>query len=105
MRLVVNENLADKQFVHRMLVSNQVREYIKRSAKGTSPTMKKISQGVVMRIPFPTKLSLSEQRRIVAYIDELQTKVSALAQLQAETAEELNALLPSVLDKAFKGKL
>ena len=32
-------------------------------------------------------------------------KVNALRELQAETQEELDALLPSVLDKAFKGEL
>ncbi len=45
------------------------------------------------------------QRRIVAHLDDLQTKVDALKGLQAETAVELDALLPSVLDKAFKGEL
>ncbi len=49
--------------------------------------------------------SLSEQQRIVAYLDDLQAKVDSLKQLQAETAAELDALLPSVLDRAFKGKL
>jgi type I restriction enzyme S subunit len=48
---------------------------------------------------------LPEQRRIVAYLDSLQAKVDALKALQAETQAELNALLPSVLDKAFKGEL
>jgi type I restriction enzyme S subunit len=46
-----------------------------------------------------------EQRRIVAYLDNLQTKVNALRRLQAETAAELDALLPSILDKAFRGEL
>ncbi len=49
--------------------------------------------------------SLSEQSRIVAYLDGLQAKVDALKRLQDETAAELNAMLPSVLDKAFKGEL
>jgi len=31
--------------------------------------------------------------------------VDALRQLQAESAAELDALLPSVLDQAFKGEL
>jgi hypothetical protein len=31
--------------------------------------------------------------------------VGALKRLQAETAAELDALLPSILDKAFKGEL
>ena len=53
-------------------------------------------------LPIPP---LPEQRRIVAYLDSLQAKVDALKKLQAETAAELAALLPSVLDKAFKGEL
>ncbi len=53
---------------------------------------------------------IAEQRviapgRIVAYLDGLQAKVDALKQLQAQTRMELDALLPSVLDKAFKGEL
>jgi len=31
--------------------------------------------------------------------------VDALKQLQAQTQRELDALLPSVLDRAFKGEL
>ena len=48
---------------------------------------------------------LDEQQRIVAYLDGLQAKVNALRELQSKTREELDALLPSVLDKAFKGEL
>lgn len=35
----------------------------------------------------------------------LQTKVNALWELQSTGGEELSALLPSVLDRAFKGEL
>jgi type I restriction enzyme, S subunit len=48
---------------------------------------------------------LNEQRRIVAYMDGLQAKVNALRELQAESGKELSALMPSILDKAFKGEL
>ena len=48
---------------------------------------------------------LPEKHRIVAYLDNLQAKVETLKRLQAETATELDALLPSILDKAFKGEL
>jgi type I restriction enzyme S subunit len=48
---------------------------------------------------------LVEQRRIVAYLDDLQAKVDAIKKLQEQTAAELGALLPSILDKAFKGEL
>ncbi len=105
MRLVVDGNRADIGFVHRWLQTNVVRDYIRRNAKGTSPTMKKINHGTVMNIPFPVGLSLCAQRRIISTLESLQVKVDALKQLQAETAAELDALLPSVLDKAFRGHL
>ncbi len=35
--------------------------------------------------------------------DDMQT--ASLRELQSQTGEELDALLPSVLDKAFKGEL
>jgi type I restriction enzyme, S subunit len=53
---------------------------------------------------FPLR-PLPEQERIVAHLDRVTAKVDALKQLQAETAAELDALLPSVLDKAFRGEL
>lgn len=46
---------------------------------------------------------LNDQHRILAYLNKLQNKVDALKQLQKQTATELDALLPSIFDKAFKG--
>jgi type I restriction enzyme S subunit len=56
------------------------------------------------RVPVPLP-SLPEQRRIVAYLDDLQARVDAVRQWQAETRAELDGLLPSILDKAFQGEL
>jgi type I restriction enzyme S subunit len=67
--------------------------------------MKKIAQGDVQEIPFPRALTLDSQRTIVEKLRRLQDQMDALSQLQAETAAELDALLPSILDKAFKGEL
>jgi len=55
-----------------------------------------------LNVPLPP---LEEQRRLVAYLDGLQAQVSALRAVQAETERELSALMPSVLDRAFKGEL
>ena len=55
-----------------------------------------------MEVPIPP---IPEQRRIVGYLDGLAGQVAALARLQSETAAALDALLPSILDKAFKGEL
>jgi len=65
---------------------------------------KNINLEILSMLPIPN-LQTSEQRRIVAYLDDLQAKVDALKQLQAETQAELDSLLPSILDKAFKGEL
>ena len=54
-------------------------------------------------VRFP--MSETDQRRIVAYLDGLQAKVDELRRLQAETQKELNALMPSILAKAFAGEL
>jgi type I restriction enzyme, S subunit len=42
---------------------------------------------------------------IIVYLDDLQMKVDAVKQQQSQTSAELDALLPSILDKAFKGEL
>jgi type I restriction enzyme, S subunit len=42
---------------------------------------------------------------MLAYLYDFQAMVNALRELQSQTGEELDALLPSVLDKAFKGEL
>jgi type I restriction enzyme S subunit len=55
-----------------------------------------------LRLPIPP---IHKQRRIVAYLDDLQAKINKLKELQHQTAAELDALLPSILDKAFKAQL
>ena len=45
------------------------------------------------------------ERRIVAYLDTVPARLTSLRALQCQTQEELDALLPSVLDRAFKGEL
>lgn len=55
-----------------------------------------------MTIPLP---GAYEQRRVVAHLDDLHARVDTLKRLQSETAAELDALLPAVLDRAFRGEL
>jgi type I restriction enzyme S subunit len=49
--------------------------------------------------------SVNEQARIVENLDALQAKLEAVKTLQTETAAELDAMLPAILDKAFRGEL
>jgi type I restriction enzyme S subunit len=48
---------------------------------------------------------MEQQVKIVAALDALQSKLDSVKALQAETAVELDAMLPAILDKAFKGGL
>lgn len=100
----VGDVIYNKRFVHLWLRSPIARDHVRRNAKGTSPSMKKISQGVVMAIPFPT-LSLSDQQQILERIDLLSEKVKRMTESQLETASDLNAVMPSILDRAFTGDL
>ena len=58
----------------------------------------------VVRLPVP-QLLLEEQHRIVKTMEQLRSRLQLVKQAQAETAAELGALLPSILDRAFKGEL
>jgi hypothetical protein len=42
---------------------------------------------------------------MMAYRDSVQARLAAVREVQSATGEELSALLPSVLDRAFKGEL
>ncbi|MBI5840767.1 MAG: hypothetical protein HZB19_11760 [Chloroflexi bacterium] len=56
-----------------------------------------------MKLP-DLQIMTNGQRRIVAYFDSVQARLASLRELQSETQEELDALLPSVLDRAFMGE-
>ncbi|MFM9963055.1 MAG: restriction endonuclease subunit S [Planctomycetaceae bacterium] len=73
-------------------------------AEATQTTQPNINLGNLQRLKVRVP-PLAEQRRIVAELDTLQAEVDALKRLQAETAAELDALLPAILDLAFKGEL
>jgi type I restriction enzyme, S subunit len=57
---------------------------------------------LAFKIPVP---SISAQKRVIAELDALQSNFAAVKALQTETAAELDAMLPAILDKAFKGEL
>lgn len=71
---------------------------------GRSNGVPHISHKDIEKIPF-TPPSISEQRRIVAYLDDLQAKVDTVRKLQEESEEELNTLMPSILSRAVAGEL
>jgi len=90
----------DSEFLYHFL------GFLRRHLEEIAPqsAQKNINLQILSPLPVP-KLSLPEQRRIVSELDALQAEVDGLKRLQAETAAELDALLPAILDRAFKGEL
>lgn len=102
-RLRGNPERIEPEFLVTALNSRTVRSQIEELGRTTAGNIG-VSGGdaKAFRIPLPP---LPEQRRIVAELDALQAEVDALKRLQSETAAELGALLPAILDRAFKGEL
>lgn len=105
MLLRIDEERCDLRFVHYALQSRKVRDFIRTHAKGTSPTMKKISQGTVMAIPFPASCPRQRQAEIVDRLDTVRMRLQEVAAKRSLAAKELDAMLPAILDRAFRGEL
>ncbi len=91
---------ADPYYVRYCLQSPIIQQ--KLTGQGTTVQNVNANKIKEMDIPLPP---IPEQRRIVAELDALQAKMDSLKNLQAETSAELDALMPSILDKAFRGEL
>lgn len=91
-----------EKFLWYMLRSRPL--YEKAWSKTTGSAQPTVPLGAIREFLIPTP-PLSEQHRLVAYLDDLQAQVNALKAVQVASAAELDALLPAVLDRAFKGEL
>ena len=105
-----NSALVDGDYLYSYLRGAQGQHQLRSRERGDwqrekiSFRLTELNLNDLRQVPVPIP-PLPEQRRIVAYLEGLQTKVDALKKLQTETAAELAALLSSILDKAFKGEL
>jgi len=102
-RIAADRSTCDPQFVfYALRGSPSVLEAIEEKTRGS--TRAGVNSTILRQLRFPLP-SLDEQRRIVAHLDDLQAQVDELTALQDATQAELDALLPSVLDRAFRGEL
>jgi len=98
--LFPKNNLLHRDYLHWFLKFKR-NDFLKESFGGAQPN---ISQKLLRETKMPLP-PLSIQRRIVAYLNSLQEKLEALKKLHAETEKEIEELIPSILNKAFKGEL
>lgn len=92
----------DPHFLKWALIAAPFTEYANRlSGRTRMPKLnRKQLNSFVLSYP-----SLSEQKRISAHLDKVQAKMCEVKDVQEVRKEELNALMPSILDKAFKDEL
>lgn len=103
MQLRPNKDAVEPRYLLQHWLSPVIQEdQIKERMKGSASPHLNIRAIKKFELALPP---LEVQRRIITYLDGLQTKVDRLKALQQKTAAELDALLPSILDKAFKGEL
>ncbi len=104
-RFVLRSQTAiDLRYLDQVLKSPALRTQIIAGATGTSPTMKNISKEKVLNLLLPNH-GLAEQQRLANELHGIQRHTQALAEFQEMTARELDAMLPAILDRAFRGEL
>ena len=92
----------DRDYLARVLSAQPCQDYFREATRTLAQPTLNVGQLSMTPIPVPR---IEEQRRIIAELDALQAEVDTLKRHQADTATELDALLPAVLDQAFRGKL
>ena len=105
-----NPNAVDPDYLYAYLRGAQGQHQLRSRERGDWQREKigfrltELNVNDLRAVPVPVP-PLSEQRRIVGELDALGAQVDTLKKLQTETGTELDALLPSILDKAFCGNL
>lgn len=97
---VPKDGLATSTFLHFHFLTDRGLEQLGKAPPGGAGRNRTLGLKALEEIPVP--LPAFEKQR---WFDSLAAKVDFLRHLQIETAAEVDALLPSILDKAFKGEL
>jgi len=100
---ISSKDNSNHRYLYYYLQSNYFRDKIFEYETGT------VNQGNISgkdimnsKIPF---LSVSIQKKVVKYLDEVSEKIEKLKSVQKDKMDNLIALKASILDKAFKGEL
>ncbi len=92
--------VATARFVCFHLLTPEGLRAVGEASPGSADRNRTLSANRLMQIPIPVPV-YEEQLKF----DKLCEQIDAIKRLQADIAAKLDALLPSILDKAFKGEL
>jgi len=96
-----NPEKIDILFLWYFLRSEVFRDILRDNVPGGIKTELRPKRFLPIRVPLP---SLEEQRRIVARIEQLTSRIEETEVLRRQTQEQVNAMLPATLDALFSGR-
>jgi len=102
-RLRPNVEVVSGEFINAFLNSPLGRQQAAALSVTTSG-LYVLSAGKVRQIQLPLP-SVAEQQAVVAELERMQSRVRRMIDLQHESEQELEAMLPAALDRAFRGEL
>jgi type I restriction enzyme, S subunit len=102
-RVRLDSTRFNPRYVSSLISSPRGKEFFQAASKQTT-NLASINQRQLKSFPI-FDLPLGRQCAIIVELDALQSKLDSVKALQAETAAEIDAMLPAILDKAFTGKL
>ena len=98
--IVVNEHLADNEYVEYLLQA--FKALLKEKGKGTARDNINLGTFEDQRFPFP---SVKQQKQIVVTLNALQNETDRLASIYQQKLAALDELKKSLLHQAFSGEL
>ena len=93
------QKLVTAQYLYAFFQSPIYWEQISANTVGSAQPNCNATKLASILVPIP---SFEEQHHVVTHLDNFQEKISRVKVLQAQTAQELNYLLPSFIDKIFR---
>ena len=97
---VPKPSVATARFVCFHLLTPQGLYDVGEASPGTADRNRTLSSKALLNIQIPVPLFEKQ-----LWFDDIYQRIEAVKRLETETAAGLDALLPSILDKAFKGEL
>ena len=97
----------DSRFIHsgyilHFLNSSHFRDQVLEKCRGLTTPHLRVQDAPAIMLPLP---ALTEQQSIADRLDRVRVEILEFQSMQSSTSAELDALLPAILDQAFRGDL
>ena len=103
MKMRVNEQLASVQFIHQYLMTTLTREYIEKNAKGANPSMVKINQETVKKIPLRLP-PIGLQSELYKEFSRVESEIRSLSAINLQKLNATRRLKSAILAQELQSE-